>query len=134
MIHRIRKQVCMFSASHRLIHLPADHPCARLHGHNYTVWATLEGPIDRDTGMIEDFRSLGLMKRWIDEQWDHRDLNEWFKAKHPRGKSCLEQAARSTTSERLSQFLLVEFASSINHLVSVRVSETPKTWAEATFA
>lgn len=26
-----------FSASHRLAHLPDDHQCARLHGHNYVV-------------------------------------------------------------------------------------------------
>ena len=33
---RIRKEF-HFSASHRLEHLPPDHQCARLHGHNYVV-------------------------------------------------------------------------------------------------
>ncbi len=26
-----------FSASHQLSHLPEDHQCARLHGHNYVA-------------------------------------------------------------------------------------------------
>lgn len=33
---RIRKEF-HFSASHQLTHLPPDHQCARLHGHNYIV-------------------------------------------------------------------------------------------------
>jgi P-type Ca2+ transporter type 2C len=33
-----------FSASHVIGGLPADHPCARLHGHNYEVEVVLQSP------------------------------------------------------------------------------------------
>ncbi|HBU96439.1 6-pyruvoyl trahydropterin synthase family protein, partial [Thalassospira lucentensis] len=32
-----------FSASHQLAGLDADHPCSRLHGHNYIVEVELKG-------------------------------------------------------------------------------------------
>ena len=35
-MYRITKEF-HFSASHQLSHLPDDHQCARLHGHNYIV-------------------------------------------------------------------------------------------------
>ena len=35
-MYRISKEF-HFSASHQLTDLPADHQCARLHGHNYIV-------------------------------------------------------------------------------------------------
>jgi len=39
-MHRIGKRFS-FSASHFIGGLPADHPCARLHGHNYDVEVVL---------------------------------------------------------------------------------------------
>ena len=41
---RIRKEF-HFSASHQLTHLPDDHQCARLHGHNYIVVIELAAEI-----------------------------------------------------------------------------------------
>ena len=35
-MYRITKEF-HFSASHQLAHLPHDHQCARMHGHNYIV-------------------------------------------------------------------------------------------------
>jgi 6-pyruvoyltetrahydropterin/6-carboxytetrahydropterin synthase len=41
-MHRIGKRFS-FSASHFIGGLPAEHPCARLHGHNYEVEVSLQG-------------------------------------------------------------------------------------------
>ena len=40
-----------FSASHVIGGLPADHPCARLHGHNYEVEVVLQSPTLDAVGM-----------------------------------------------------------------------------------
>ena len=65
-----------FSASHQLKGLPLEHPCGRLHGHNYTVKFTFSsGKLD-ETGFVVDYRKLDTLKTWIDETFDHRHLNE----------------------------------------------------------
>ncbi|GAA6206840.1 6-carboxytetrahydropterin synthase QueD [Cognatishimia sp. WU-CL00825] len=106
-----------FSASHQLIGLSADHPCARLHGHNYIVEVELSSTKLDPNGFVLDYRELAPLKRWIDDQLDHRHLNEVFD--HD-----------MVTSEYLAK-LIFDWAKQRWHQISaVRVSETPKTWAE----
>ena len=45
-MYTIAKQFT-FSASHQLDHLPEDHQCARLHGHNYVVEIVLSAPFGK---------------------------------------------------------------------------------------
>ena len=47
-----------FEAAHLLPNLPAGHKCSRLHGHSFLVRITLDGPIDKETGWVEDFAEL----------------------------------------------------------------------------
>src|SRR5256885_1932416 len=111
-----------FSASHTLHGLSDNHPCSRLHGHNYTVEVALSstnglGP----RGMLVDYRDLdATIGHWIDEQFDHRDLNERLPKINP-------------TAEHLAQFI---FEWSVNHwwwagsyLLSITVCETERTKA-----
>lgn len=66
-----------FEAAHRLPNLPADHKCARLHGHSYRFRLEIEGPVDPTTGWVVDFG--GLVKtagRLVEDALDHRYLNE----------------------------------------------------------
>lgn len=109
-----------FSASHQLTHLPADHPCARLHGHNYEIEVILSGPLGAE-GFVYDYRKLDAFKSFIDEQLDHRHLNEVRDS--PDG--------RETTAEALARYLFTCASSMVpaGILTAVRVSETPKTWA-----
>lgn len=64
-----------FAAGHRV--LGHESKCAHLHGHNYTVHVTAQGPIngpDRldPIGRVIDFGVLKYhLGRWIDENWDH---------------------------------------------------------------
>ena len=61
-----------FSASHRLDHLPADHQCARLHGHNYIVVVELAGATLNSDGFVRDYHALKPLKTYIDDHFDHR--------------------------------------------------------------
>ena len=122
-----------FSAAHRLLHLDTHHPCYRPHGHNYIVVFVLEGPLSRDENWIRDFGELDDLKAWLDGNWDHRDLNEWFRGELKKRRDPWSEldAARMTTAESMASFLLGYWGTSFPDLVEVRISETPKTWASA---
>lgn len=46
--------------------------CRRLHGHEGKLQIFLTGDHLKETGMIEDFRSLEWLKKWINAYIDHR--------------------------------------------------------------
>ena len=109
-----------FSASHRLEHLPKDHPCYRLHGHNYVATIGFEAEQLDKNGFVIDFRELDGIKSFIDDTFDHQHLNDKMEC--------------YTTSENMAAMLFHLFNAEsfgLKCLVSfVRVSETPKTMAE----
>lgn len=115
-MYRITKEFHL-SASHQLDHLPADHQCARLHGHNYIVVVELTAESLNDDGFVRDYHDLSPLKRYIDEALDHRHLNDIF------GHS-------KVTSEFLARHFYDWCKQRFPETSSVRVSETPKTWAE----
>lgn len=106
-----------FSASHVIGGLPDDHPCSRLHGHNYVVEVVLEGAELDSVGFIRDYRELSALKSYIDETIDHRHLNDVMG--HER-----------TTAEVLAKWLYDWCKAKWPETAAVRVSETPRTWAE----
>ncbi len=109
-----------FSASHQLAGLPVWHPCSRLHGHNYTVTVTLSAAELDGNGMVLDYGELRPFRDWIDDNLDHRHLNDVMGA--------------APTAELLAQMLgsvlanVVQIPDQVT-LQSVTVSETPKTTA-----
>ncbi len=115
-MYRITKEF-HFSASHQLCHLPEDHPCARLHGHNYIVEVELSAKTLDKNGFVVDYRDLAPLKRYIDDELDHRHLNDVF-------------GHDMVTSERLAQDIYDWCHVRWDQVSAVRVSETPKTWAE----
>ena len=106
-----------FSASHQLSALPHDHPCARLHGHNYIVEVELSAAALDHNGFVLDYRELGPLKAWIDDGLDHRHLNDVF-------------GHDGITSEFLAKEIYDFCKSKWPQTSAVRISETPKTWAE----
>jgi 6-pyruvoyltetrahydropterin/6-carboxytetrahydropterin synthase len=106
-----------FSASHQLLSLPADHPCARLHGHNYLVELELSSETLNQYGFVRDYRELDAFKRYLDEEIDHRHLNEVF-------------GTDFVTAEYLAQTFFAWCRSRWPEIAAVRVSETSRTWAE----
>lgn len=74
-----REIFCDFTlmCAHRLPNLPASHPCARLHGHNYRVRLYVSGPMDYDIGWIIDYADIGAIWRdVVHSRLDHRCLND----------------------------------------------------------
>ncbi len=61
-----------FSAAHFLL-LEKTHKCSRLHGHNYTVTVTLQGPLDKDY-FVADFLIVKQKLQEIIEPMDHHVL------------------------------------------------------------
>lgn len=106
-----------FSASHQLELLPNEHPCSRLHGHNYIVKLVLKALILDNNGFVQDYRELDFFKKYIDKNIDHRHLNDIFNSKN-------------VTAEFLAKYFYDYCKPKIPNLYAVHVSETPKTWAE----
>jgi 6-pyruvoyltetrahydropterin/6-carboxytetrahydropterin synthase len=105
-----------FSASHQLDRLPPEHQCARLHGHNYVVELILQSETVNEFGFVVDYLDLKPFKAYLDDELDHRHLNELF--------------AFPTSAENLAQHLYNWAKARWPQTIAVRVSETPKTWAE----
>jgi 6-pyruvoyltetrahydropterin/6-carboxytetrahydropterin synthase len=106
-----------FSASHQLGHLPEGHPCARLHGHNYEVEVVIDSPCLDDRGFCQvDYGELRPFRDYLDDELDHRHLNDVIPVR--------------TTAENLAKHLFGKAREISPFVVAVRVSETPKTWAE----
>ena len=105
-----------FSASHQLEGLPEDHPCSRLHGHNYVVRVRLQGPLN-EVGFVRDYRELSEFKKYLDEKCDHRHLNDRM------------PTSANPTAENLAYLFYLALRDYFPEVVAVGVSETPKTWA-----
>jgi 6-pyruvoyltetrahydropterin/6-carboxytetrahydropterin synthase len=103
--------------------LPPQHQCARLHGHNYVVEIELASEeVDWQTGFVLDYAYLDLVKQWLDGTLDHRHLN------------AVLGGSRETTAENLAKTIFEKaqdlLGSDCELVAAVRVSETPKVWAE----
>lgn len=101
-----------FSASHQLAGLPSDHPCARLHGHNYVVRVFLKGKPDI-VGFVQDYNDLKPISKWIDDNLDHKHLNDVFRF--------------NPTVELMSKCIYDLFKPRFPLLHAIEMSETPKT-------
>jgi 6-pyruvoyltetrahydropterin/6-carboxytetrahydropterin synthase len=115
-MYRITKEF-HFSASHQLTELSKDHPCARLHGHNYIVVVEMAAEELNLFGFVRDYRDLGSFKDYVDIQFDHRHLNDVL-------------GHNRVTGESLARHFYDWCKSKFPETTAVRVSETPKTWAE----
>ncbi|EAP75871.1 6-pyruvoyl trahydropterin synthase family protein [Roseovarius nubinhibens] len=114
-MYRICKEF-HFSASHQLAHLPEHHQCARLHGHNYVVAVELAAPELDANGFVRDYHDLAALKSYIDTRFDHRHLNDVLDG--------------PSTAEALARHFFDYCAGQWPETVAVRVSETPRSWAE----
>lgn len=113
-MYKISKQFS-FSASHILDGLSLDHPCSRLHGHNYVITIHLKSESLNQVGFIKDYRELENVKKYIDNTLDHRHLNDILPF--------------NPTAENIAKYLFDTFKTDIPELYAVEVCETPKTSA-----
>jgi 6-pyruvoyltetrahydropterin/6-carboxytetrahydropterin synthase len=101
-----------FSASHQLFGLEKEHPCGRIHGHNYIIRVFLRGEPNL-VGFIQDYGELEPIKKWINENLDHRHLNEVFDFQ--------------PSVEHMSRHIYQLFKKDFPLLYAIEISETPKT-------
>jgi 6-pyruvoyltetrahydropterin/6-carboxytetrahydropterin synthase len=101
-----------FSAAHQLVGLSEDHPCMRVHGHNYVLKVFLRGELNND-GFVQDYRELASISDWIQNTLDHRNLNDVF--------------SFQTSVENMSKYIFDLFKPQFPLLFAVELSETPKT-------
>jgi 6-pyruvoyltetrahydropterin/6-carboxytetrahydropterin synthase len=106
-----------FSASHIIGGLPPEHPCSRLHGHNYEVEVVLQSAALDNVGFVRDYNELSALKQFLDETVDHKHLNDVL-------------GHDKTTAEALTKWLYDWCKMRWPEVVAVRVSESPRTWAE----
>ncbi len=104
-----------FSAGHHITGLPLDHKCSRKHGHNYIARLYLASTELDPVGFVVDFGELSLFKKWLDDKFDHRYLNDFIRG--------------STTAEHLAFIFYYRARTYWPQVYKVGVCETPKAWA-----
>ncbi len=98
-------------AAHRLPNLPADHKCARLHGHSFRIEVHVDGDVDPSLGWVADFADITTAFAPLFEQLDHRYLNDVAGLENP-------------TSERLAEWVWERLHGTLAGLSAVVVRET----------
>ena len=110
-----------FSASHVLFGLGDDHPCSRLHGHNYEIEVIAAAEVLDERGFVVDFKELDLVKDWVDATLDHRHLNDVMEG----------QPSAEAIAKLICDWCRTSLPSAVaERVVAVRAWETPKAYAE----
>ncbi len=98
-------------AAHWLPNVPEGHKCRRLHGHSFHIAIHVSGPLDPMLGWVLDFADIKAACKVIEEQIDHRCLNEVKGLENP-------------TSENLARWLWTALRPTLPLLSKVVVKET----------
>ena len=113
-----------FEAAHRIDGYNGK--CQRLHGHNWSVEAVVEGRELDELGMLIDFKILKAELNKVLDELDHRYLNELplFSEK--------SSPKKNPTAENLAQYIFETlsasdiFADTAAQVKAVRVYESPR--------
>lgn len=98
-------------AAHRLPHVPAQHKCARLHGHSFRITLTVGGEVDPVLGWLLDFAAIDAAFEPLFAMLDHHYLNEVPGLENP-------------TSEILARWVLERVRLPVGRVTAVTVAET----------
>lgn len=94
-----------FEAAHRLPHVPADHKCARLHGHSFRAYVVLRGNPDDESGWIVDFADVAAAWAPLHDALDHRYLNEVPGLENPTTENLARWVYTRLLSSEIGKFL-----------------------------
>lgn len=100
-------------AARKLPGLPTTHPCASLHGHSFQVQLFVSGPVNPGTGWVMDFADLDAAFAPIQQQLDHRCLNDVHGLENP-------------TSENLARWIWQNLKPAVPGLSKIVIQETHK--------
>ena len=73
--HRVWAQ----KLDHAHLSISTDCACKHLHGHSYTIKVNLTSDQLDNSSMVTDFKNLNFMKKFVDENLDHKfmlDIND----------------------------------------------------------
>lgn len=104
-------KIFRFEAAHFLPNLPASHKCRRMHGHSFRVNVYVSGAVEEQAGWVMDFADLKEHFKPLEEQLDHRLLNEIEGLENP-------------TSENLARWIWRRLKPALPGLSKVVVRET----------
>lgn len=100
-----------FEAAHYLPNLPESHKCRRMHGHSFRVEIYVEGAVDEEAGWVMDFADIKECFKPLEEQLDHRLLNDIEGLENP-------------TSENLARWIWRQLKPRLPGLSKLVVRET----------
>jgi 6-pyruvoyltetrahydropterin/6-carboxytetrahydropterin synthase len=98
-------------AAHWLPNVPEGHKCRRLHGHSFRIEIHAAGDLDPQLGWVMDFADLKTAFQPIEDQLDHRCLNDIAGLENP-------------TSENLARWIWQRLKPTLPLLSKVVVRET----------
>jgi 6-pyruvoyltetrahydropterin/6-carboxytetrahydropterin synthase len=98
-------------AAHWLPNVPAGHKCRRMHGHSYQIAVHIRGPVDPEAGWVLDFAEIKSAFQSIEDQIDHRCLNDVEGLENP-------------TSENLARWIWARLLPALPALSMIAVRET----------
>ena len=105
------RKTFQFEAAHKLPNVPADHKCARLHGHSFRVEVVVAGECDARLGWLMDYADISDAFKPLLDRLDHYYLNEI---------TGLENA----TSENLAKWIWDRLKPKVPLLTEIVVAET----------
>ncbi|MEY2571144.1 MAG: 6-pyruvoyltetrahydropterin/6-carboxytetrahydropterin synthase [Acidimicrobiaceae bacterium] len=97
--------------AHSLPNVPADHKCARLHGHSFQVAVHVAGEPGATSGWVMDFADITSAWQPVHDALDHRCLNDVAGLENP-------------TSEVLAAWIWHRLVGALPSLCEVVVEET----------
>lgn len=102
-------------AAHQLHGLREGHKCGRMHGHNYRIEVTVEGPVDV-RGFVVDAEEIDeAVGKELMARLDHRTLND---------------VIPQPTAENIAAWVLTLGRDRGLSVCRVRVQENERLWAE----
>ena len=100
-----------FEAAHSLPNVPPGHKCGRLHGHSFRVEVMIRGPVNPRTGWLMDFGDLKAQFKPLEDQLDHRHLNDI-------------PGLENSTSEHIARWIWLRLKPTVPELAQITVHET----------
>ncbi|HEY0548461.1 MAG TPA: 6-carboxytetrahydropterin synthase QueD [Verrucomicrobiae bacterium] len=105
------RKTFQFEAAHKLPNVPADHKCARLHGHSFRVEVVVTGECDARLGWLMDYADISDAFKPLLDRLDHYYLNEI-------------PGLENATSENLAKWIWDRLKPRLPLLAEIAVAET----------
>lgn len=105
------RKTFQFEAAHKLPNVPADHKCARLHGHSFRIEIVVAGECDPRMGWLMDYAEISDAFKPLLDRLDHYYLNEI-------------PGLENATSENLAKWIWDRLKPKLPLLTEIVVAET----------